>query len=428
VKNLVYRKYLLAILLLLMVFNYLERYALGLLMQDIKSDLALSDMQLGMLTGIAFAAFYSILGIPIARWADRGDRITIVSLAAALSGAAVALCGLARSFAQLLLIRIGVAAGEAGCLPPALSLIADHFDRSERPRAVAIYKLGAPLAGIVGYLTAGWLNARYGWRTTFVVLGLPGLVLAILARVTLADARVRDAVLTRKGGRSASSVSASSVRVVFQTLWANSTFRHLLLGYSVAAFFGYGIVQWKAAFFMRSYGLGSAELGVWFAAIAGGGGLLGTYLGGALAARYAARNEHLQLKVIAIGYAVFCVISAGMYLSLDPYWAFALMGISIVGISAMTAPLFAAIQTLIPQHMRAVAIALVLFASNMIGMGLGPLAAGALSDALRPWAGEESLRYALLTLCSGYLWCAWHFARASRTVAWDVAALPDGGE
>jgi predicted MFS family arabinose efflux permease len=180
-KESAYKNYLLAVLLVILAFNYVDRLALGLLLQDIKVDLDLSDTQLGLLSGIAFALFYSVMGIPIARWADRGNRVTIITITTGLWSAAVALCGVAGSFLHLLLIRIGVAVGEAGCIPPAHSLIADYFTRAERPRAVARYMLGTPLSFVIGYFLAGWLNELYGWRATFLLLGLPGLGLAALA-------------------------------------------------------------------------------------------------------------------------------------------------------------------------------------------------------------------------------------------------------
>src|SRR5688500_2799534 len=184
-----YKQYLLAVLLVVLASNYVDRLALGLLLQDIKVDLSLSDTQLGLLSGIAFALFYSVMGIPIARWADRGNRVTIITLTTALWSAAVALCGVAGSFLQLMMMRIGVAVGEAGCMPPAHSLIPDYFTRAERPRAVAIYMLGWPLSVVVGYFLAGWLNELYGWRITFMMLGVPGLGLAASAWFILKEPR-----------------------------------------------------------------------------------------------------------------------------------------------------------------------------------------------------------------------------------------------
>jgi MFS family permease len=411
-----YRNYLLGVLMATLVLNKVEHASLGVLMQSIKTDLALTDTQLGLLTGIAFTLFYSIMGIPIARWADRGNRVTIISLATALQCAAVALCGVATSFLQLLVVRIGVAVGEAGCIPPANSLIADHFSRAERPRATARYTLGYPLSAVIGYLVAGWLNEHYGWRATFMFLGLPGLAVAAVAYFTLHEPRLGAEVKQR------ALPPAPKLTQVSMTLWRNATFRQLLIGYSLVNLFGIGLATWGPAFFVRSYGLGTSELGVWFALVWGMAGFFGTYLGGELAARYAAGNERLQIQFVALAYAVFGAISAGIYLSPNQYLAFGLLGLTAAANYATCGPLFATIQTLVPERMRAVAFAAIYLFVNLIGVGLGPLIAGALSDALQPRFGQEALRYSLLALSPGYVWAAWHLWRASRTVARDVEA------
>lgn len=420
------KNYLLTVLLVILAFNFVDRLALGIVLQDIKVDLELSDTQLGFLTGIAFAIFYSVMGIPIARWADRGNRVRIISITTALWSVAVALCGMAGSFVQLLLVRIGVAVGEAGCQPPALSLIADHFTRDEMPRAVSRYKLGWPLALLLGFFSAGWLNEFYGWRATFVILGLPGLVLAALARMTLRDPRQTKA--STAGGASSTGTApalaarTSSLKEVFLTLWANAAYRHLLLCLALSHFFTYGILQWQPAFFVRSHGLETGVLGTWLAVIYGVGGLLGTYFGGELASRYAASNERLQLKAIAVLYVILAVLTVGVYLAPNHYLAFAVLAIFALGGGATNGPIFAATQTLVPSRMRATSTALILLVCNLIGMGLGPLTTGALSDALRPLFGEDSLRYALVALGPGYFWCAWHIWQSSRTAIRDVAA------
>ncbi len=415
-KSNLYRSYLLTVLLLILAFNYVDRLAVGLVLQDLKSDLRLSDTQLGLLTGIAFALFYSVMGIPIARWADRGNRVAIISITTALWSVAVALCGFAASFLQLMLIRVGVAVGEAGCVPPAHSLIADYFAREERARAVARYMLGTPLSMMIGYFLAGWLNQLYGWRLTFMFIGLPGLLLTALAWFTLKEPR-------RSAAASHPSVPEATLREVMVVLWANRTFRHLLFCFSIVAFFGNGILQWQPAFFIRSFGLTTGELGTWLAAIYGIGGAVGLYAGGALASRRAAGNERLQLSSAAVAYCGFAILAASVYLTSNRYLAFGLTGIGAVGAAAITGPLFATIQTLVPEHMRATSIALMYLFANLIGMGLGPLATGALSDTFRPLFGEESLRYALLALCPGYLWAAWHLRRASRTVMSDLGEV-----
>jgi MFS family permease len=423
-KETIYRKYLLTVLLVILAFNYVDRLALGLLLQDIKVDLSLSDTQLGILSGIAFALFYSVMGIPIARLADRGNRVTIITVTAALWSVAVALCGAAGNFLQLLLIRIGVGVGEAGCIPPAHSLIADYFSRAERPKAVARYMLGAPLSVLLGYFVAGWLNEYCGWRATFMMLGLPGLGLAALAWCTLREPRQSAALQELEIIHAAPAPSAHpTLKNVWVTLWANSTFRHMLLCFSVVSFFGTGILQWQPAFFIRSYGIHTGELGSWLAVIYGVGGVLGTYYGGELAFRRAARNEPLQLKAMAIVYGGFGVISACGYLAPIQYVAFGLIGLGTVGVAMANGPMFATIQTLVPERMRAMSVALIYLFANFIGIGLGPLAVGALSDALQPTLGAESLRCALLALCPGYLWGGWHLWQGSKTVCRDLQAV-----
>jgi MFS family permease len=420
----VYKHYLLSVLTVVLLFNYVDRVALGLLLQDVKIDLQLTDTQLGFLTGLAFALFYSVMGIPIARWADRGNRVTIISITVALWSAMVSLCGMAGSFLQLLLIRVGVAVGEAGCIPPAFSLIADYFSRSERPRATAIYQLGGGLSVVVGYLLAGWANTHYGWRVTFMLLGAPGLALAALAWFTLREPRRMNAAQMAEflpsHASAPSAAETPSLKVIYGILWSSRTFRHLLFCISVQSFFNVGIGQWLPTFFIRSYGFTSGEIAPWFAAIYGFAGLAGAYLGGHLLSRHAANNERLQLVMIT-----FAIVSAGVllilvYFSPTPYVAFGLLALVAIGLNTSNGPLFATIQTLVPERMRAVSLAIVYLFANLIGMGLGPLVAGVLSDAFRPWVGEESLRYALLSLSPGYFLFAWHVWRASRTVTRDL--------
>jgi MFS family permease len=403
----------LGVLATILIFNTADRLALGLVMQDIKVEFDLRDTQLGLMSGIAFALFYSVMGIPIARWADRGNRVTVISLTMALWSAAVALSGFVGSFVQLLLVRVGVAIGEAGCIPAAHSLISDYFPRSERPRAIGIYMLGGPLSATVGYFLAGWLNELYGWRTMFVVLGIMGLVLMPIARLTLHEPR-------RQSADAATSRPRLKLKEVATTLWRNVTFRYLLCSFSIVSFFANGIGQWNATYLVRNYGLATGELGGWLTIVYCTGGILGTYLGGALASRYAASNERLQLRIVALVYVIFSVLSSMTYLGVSKYSVFALLVLCTIGGCLGSAPQFALIQALVPQHMRALAVALIFLFANLIGMGLAPFAVGVLSDLLRQAAGEDSLRYALLALCPGYLWAAWLLMRASRTVTRDL--------
>jgi len=419
-----YKRYLLGVLLVIQTFSYADGLALGLALQSIKRALALTDTQLGLLSGIAFAAFYSIMGLPIARWADRGNRVTIISLTALAWSVMVALCSSATSFGQLLLLRMGVAIGESGCVPPANSLIADYFARAERPRATAIYMLGPSLSMIVGYVVAGWVNELYGWRIMFLIVGLPGLLPAALAWFTLREPR-RAGLVTPVGDVAPCLKKGADVGTIARTLWRQSTFRHLLFFFSVAYFFGYGILQWQPTFFVRSYGLDTGALGTWFALVYGVAGALGTYCGGVWAGRFAPRDERLQLRAMAVVYAAYGAVSALVYLAPNAYAAFALMALAAFGSATTIGPLFATIQTLVPSDMRATAVAVVYLFANLVGLGIGPLAAGALSDALRPLVGEESLRYALLALTPGYLWCGWHLWCAGRTIREDLHEVHD---
>jgi MFS transporter, Spinster family, sphingosine-1-phosphate transporter len=428
VKPIVYRNYLLIVLMVIQAYNYVDRQALSLALQDIKTDLHLSDTQLGLLTGIAFALFYTFMGIPIARWADRGNRVAIISLSVAVWSVAVALCSKAINFPQLLLLRAGIGVGEAGCFPPAQSLIPEYFTRVERPWANSIYMLGGPLSTLAGLFLAGWLNELYGWRTMFAILGLPGLALALLVWRTLKEPRLNGPKTRAQGTRSAPiTINAAALAPrppalsqVARTLWGNLSFRHVLLYLGVQSFLSYGVGQFQPAFLIRSYGLKTGELGTWYALIFGVSGVFGIYVGGQLASRYAANNERLQLRVAATAYTLYAFASAFAYLATNQYVAFALLGMGTMVVNLLSGPLIATLQTLVPPQMRAVSIAGIFLCTNLVGIGLGPLAVGALSDALHPWAGEESLRYALLTVCPGYVAGAWFLWRASKTITGDL--------
>lgn len=422
-----YRNYLLVVLLVVLAFNSADRLALGIALQNIKGDLHLSDSQLGFLTGLAFTAFYAIAGIPIARWADSGNRAHIVAVTTAVWGVMVALTGRAASFSQLLLIRIGVGVGDAGIAPTANSLIPDYFVRAERPRASAIYNLAVPLTMLLGYLVAGWLNEYLGWRAMFLFLGMPGLALAVVARYTLREPRI-DAIrgLPSLGADATASSLHPALMDVLQTLRANGTYRHLLVCYSVMVFYGAGVQQWQPAFFIRSFGMHTGELGSWLALLTATGSLVCIYAGGEFASRYAADNERLQFRVIAAVCIGIGIDHVGLYLSPNRYVAFFFVGLGTMA-WIINAPLVAALQTLIPSRMRATAMAVVWLFANLIGAGLGPMAAGALSDALRPTYGDQSLRFALLALSPLCVWGAWHMWLASRTVANDLGDEPPSG-
>jgi MFS family permease len=399
-------------------------------LQDIKVALDLSDSQLGLLGGIAFSFFYALMGLPIARLADRGLAVEVIALTIALSSISVALCGAAHALVPLALARIGVAFGDAGTLPPAQSLIASHFSRGERPRATAIFFLGGSVSAAIGYSAVGWLIEFYGWRVTFAIIGLPGLAFAGLAWIALDRFRRSRGFLTFVHAHMCSLASWRSsltgpgyVAVCFD-LWLNRTFRSLLFGQTLLVFLGSGVTQWNAVFFVRSYGLGTGELGIWLGAITTVA-LVGTYAGGMLASRYAASNERLQLYAVSIALVGYSAVAAGIYLAPSYQIALAMKAACALGAAAMMGPVFSVFQTVVPSTVRATALAFLYLVANLVGMGLGPFFVGALSDTLHPVFGDESLRYALLATCPGYVLSAWYFWRASRTVTREIARLSD---
>ena len=410
-----YRHYLLVLLTVVGAFNYLDRQVLSLAMEPIKQEFQLSDGQLGILSGFAFALFYAVAGIPIARWADRGNRNIIVSLTTGLWSFMLVLCGVAGNFTQLLLARVGVAIGEAGCLPPTQSLIADHFDRAERPRAMAIYWLCGPLAVIIGFLAGGWLIESVGWHTTFILMGVPGILLALLVRFTLREPRLEH--------KSLAVDSPPPFKAVLTVLWRQRTFRSIVTAFCIAYFFGNGLVQWLPSFFIRSHGMDIGELGAWFALVWGLCGLIGTWLGGFLAVRYAAGKEALQMQACAYVFGLCGLLYMMVFLSPNQHQALICMAALGITTTVCNGAIFSAIQSLVNERIRSVALAIIFLLANLIGLGLGPMAVGLLSDVLVLKFGPESLRYALAIMSPGFVWVGFHYWKAADTIEDDIRSI-----
>ncbi len=407
-----YKSYLIGLLMVAYALSQVDRMALGLLAENLKADFKLSDAQVGFLGGIAFAFFYAIMGVPIARLADRWNRTWIMSAACALWSLALIGWALAANFTQLLCWRVAAGVGEAGCVPVAQSIIADSFPREEQARSTARFMLGLPLSIVMGFFAAGWLNEWYGWRATVLFLGVPGIVAAPLIYLTLKEPRLEM--------RSHYTRLPLRLGEVCVTLWRIPTFRLLLAFYAVASFLGSGLSQWEAVFFIRSFGIGTGELGTWLTGVYGMGGALGLYLGGEWASRYAKRDERRQMTVMTFIYSAYAVGTIGVYLTSHLFVAFGIKMLLIVSSYAALGPLFAIVQLLVPEQMRATAISLFYLFANLIGMGLGPLLVGALSDSLRPLFLQESIRYALLMVSPFYVVIAWLMWRASHTVTKDL--------
>jgi len=411
-------RYALGLLVVVYIFNFIDRSILSILLEPIKEEFHVSDTYLGFLSGIAFAAFYTLMGIPIARWADTGRRTRIIALAIFVWSGMTALQGAARSFAQLAMARVGVGVGEAGCSPPAHSLISDYFPPERRATALAIYALGIPIGSGIGNLTGGWINEWFDWRTAFVVVGLPGLALALLVRFTLPEPvrGVYDDLATR-------SAKQRPVREVLKFIWGLRSFRHMSFAAALHSFYAYGVGAFIAAFFMRSHGVASGELGTWLAVIACTGGVAGTFFGGYLSDRLSQYDVRWQLWVPALATAISVPFSFFVYLWPDGHTALLLSFPGSVLGGMWLGPTFAMTQTLVPPIMRATASAILLFIINIIGLGLGPQGTGILSDLLEPAFGTESLRYSLLIVVAVFsVWSVFHFYQASRTLAEDLKA------
>lgn len=410
-----YRRYALALMATVYMINLLDRGLMSLLLQPIKEDLRLSDTQLGFVTGIAFAIFYATLGVPIARWADRGNRATIASLAIGVWGLTVMACLFVTNYVQLVFARMLAAVGESGCKPPTYSLVGDYFPKSaERTRAMSIYWLAGPLAWLISFIVGGRLNELYGWRMTFFLMGIPGLLLMVLVRLTLRDPR------TRTNHFSAPCSAAPSLKSVLSTLWHHRSCRHLTVALVLLFSMGFGLDPWRAAFMIRSHGMGSAELGIWLGSISSLGAAVGVLLGGYVASRWFADNERGQMRLSAVTIASTVLCYVAFLLVPQKHLALILLIPWFLVFNFFVAPTYTLMQRLVPDEMRATTMAVVMLLYNLIGMGIGPLLVGVLSDLLNPIVGGESLRYAMLIMSFVALWSAYHFWQVGRSVKEDL--------
>lgn len=414
------RNYALILLTVVYSVNFIDRQLLAILQESIKSDLGLSDSQLGLLTGFAFAAFYVTAGIPIARWADRGNRRNIIAMAVGLWSFMTALSGTVQNYLQLLLARVGVGVGEAGGSPPSHSIISDIFPAESRASAIAFYSTGVNIGILFGFLLGGWLNEYFGWRTAFLVVGIPGIFLAVLVRLTLPEP-LRGMAEKRQ----ATDNNVSLTQVV-SLLWSRLSFRHMALASGLNAFAGYSTTNWTASFMIRSHGMSTGELGTWLALTIGFGGAIGVFGGGLIADRLAPRDKRWYVWLPAISGFVMVPFMASVYLVDNAYAALALGVVPGVLANTYLGNTIATSHGMVGLRMRATASAILFLILNTIGLGLGPWSVGLLSDYLEPSLGAESLRYAMLYIVPAIMfWSACHFYLASKTLRQDLAAAPD---
>ena len=404
-----YAAYVLCVFALANGFNFLDRQILAILLEPIRAELGVSDTALGFLSGPAFALFYALAGLPIARWVDRGSRRAIMAWGVALWSIMTAVCGLARSFVQLAIARTLVGVGEATQTPAAHSLISDYFEPRRRATALAINSAGANVGVLVGLALGGWLADAYGWRMTFVAVGVPGLAVALLIRLT-----VREPTRGSADGLSSSS-DAGSFAEAARKLWSLRTYRHAALGASLQALFGYSLVSWAPTFMARVHGWSAGEIGLPLGLVMGLGGAAGAITGGALSDRLGRRDPRWYTylpALTAIGMTPFALLFLYWPDGMGMLWYAPAVFLG----TFYPAPCYALAQNLVPPRMRGTSSAVMLLSITIIGLGVGPQLIGLLNDALAPRLGEHAIRYSLSLVVLANLWASGHYLWASRSV------------
>jgi MFS family permease len=412
--------YSVALLIVVYTFAFIDRNIVNVLLQPISVEFGLTDTQLGFFGGTAFGIFYAVLGVPIARIADRVPRKRIIAGALAFWSLFTALQAAATGFFTLAIARVMVGVGEAGCSPPAHSIVSDMNEPSRRARALAVYAFGIPIGGALGVLIGSVVRELAGWREALLVVGVPGLVLALIVMLTLPEP-------TRgywEGGAAARKQDPQeSLFSVFRFLAKLPSFWHLAFAGALHAFYGYGAASFNPVFFERVHEMRPLHYGYYASAIGLTTGVLGTYLGGWLGDRYGARNVRSYPLVPGIGSVLTVPVVFAVYLAPSPELALLVSLISSVASGLYLGPTFAMTQAIVPVRMRAQAAAILLLVLNLIGLGLGPQFVGLLSDLLKPSYGLESVRWALLsTIAIGAGWSAVHYWISARTLGRDLEA------
>jgi MFS family permease len=411
------RWYVLGVLTVVYALNIADRFSISTLIEPIRQELQLSDSGIAFLTGVALALFYVTVGIPVAALADRANRRNILAVALALWSGMTALCGLAQSYLQLLVARFGVGIGEAGGTPPSTSILADKFTPDRRPMALTIFALGASLGAWLGSYVAGEAAQRGGWRAAFLVLGIPGVIMALIVRLTLREPR-RGQLDARTDAAERSTLAATLRFIVTQRSAV-----HLLVGGSVATFWSWGLMWWTPTFLQRSHHLTVGQAGELLGPMHLIAGTAGTLLAGWLVGRRAAADPRYVARLLAWVTALTTLPSILLYWVPSQQAATALLWVFVPAVYFYIGPILGLLQNVIPANMRATTCAILLFLANVANLVLAPQLIGWLSDwfAASFGAGQESLRWALLLLAPTGFWAAWHLWTSGVTIRQDEA-------
>ena len=411
------RWYVLAVLTVVYALNIADRFSISTLIEPIRLELQLSDSGIAFLTGVALALFYVTVGLPIAALADRANRRNILAIAIALWSGMTALCGLAQNYSQLLLARFGVGIGEAGGTPPSTSILADKFPAAQRPMALTIFALGACLGAWLGSSVAGAAAERGGWRAAFLVLGIPGLIAALIVSLTVRE--------PRRGQLDAASASlrAGTLAASLRFIATQRSAVHLLAGGSVATLWSWGLMWWTPAFLQRSHHMPVGQAGELLGRMHLIAGTAGTLLAGWLMGQRRAADPRHVARLLGWVTALTTIPSIIAYWVIPDRAATVLLWIFVPAVYFYIGPILGLLQNVVPAHMRAMACAILLFTANVANLVIAPQVIGWLSDwfAMSFGAGEESLRWALLLLAPTGFWAAWHLWASAATIREDEA-------
>jgi predicted MFS family arabinose efflux permease len=408
------RSYILWMVMLVYVVNYIDRTILAIILPEIKHEFSLTDFQSGLLSGTSFAITYATLGMPLAWLADRVNRRNIIAFSMALFSAATVVCAYAANALQLVAARIFTGVGEAGTGPSIQSIISDLYEPKERAAALSFYSAGLNIGLLIAFFVGGQIEAFFGWRAAFLAAGIPGLVLFILFMFTVPEPRRGHVEQLADAER------APGLIKTFAVLWAQPTFRWMSVGCGLSAFGGYAGITFTPLFLSVSHGMTPGPRGLALALLTGVAGGLGTYFSGVLADRFSRNNLRWNLYVPILFVVISLPFMPFFYLSPSLTVALAAAIIPTAAGAAYVSPAYAVTLRLVPLRMRAQAAAILLFILNIIGYGLGPAGVGALSDALRPSLGSDSIRWAMLATSITWILAGICFWRASRTVVADV--------
>ena len=389
------RWYALGVLMVVGLFNYIDRLCMSILQVPIKAELGLTDTQLGIMTGLAFSLLYTTMTVPIARLADITQRRYVIAGALAVWSLMTLGCGFAGSFTTLVILRMGVAIGESGCVPASHAMLADYFPFEQRARAISTWALVFPLGTLIGIASSGWLSEAIGWRHTFVLLGAIGLVLAPIVLLTLRE--------PPRGGQGAHGGGAADLHDAttppfvdsLRTLWNSRTFRLQSLGGALTAFPLNAVLLWNAPFYSRVFGMSLAQMAFWLALLAGGAGAVGLFASGIVSDRLGRRNPQWYLRLPGLACIAVVPFMLLQFFATDVWVSLAFGAVAVMLLNAFVSPQAAATQSLVPPNLRALAASNNVVLAGVVGVALGPFLTGVLSDALTPRFGTDALRYAL---------------------------------